>query len=181
MPIPRTWLPRIYEIIQVLENSKAAEFDRPAIEKLFEIQRRTALLLIKQVGAIKSGIYHVVPRKALLAWVKKIEKAEGSDIRYRLQVTEHLDQEMAEYRAAQAALRQANKPPIQFTLSKDILKADLASLAPNVEVTQGRIVITFDPTDPVQACELLYGLACALANDFTSFTAATEKQQPVRQ
>jgi hypothetical protein len=157
------------EIIEILKGSDAREFDRTAIEKLFEIQRRTALLLIQQAGATKSGVRHVVTRKALLAWVQHIEATEAQDLERRQQVAVQLDEQMAEQKAMQVALRQAGKPPVEFPLTREILEATLDSLPPDIHITPGRIMINFRPDDPLQACQMLYALGLVLANDFDSF------------
>jgi hypothetical protein len=171
VPTPRTWLSRIYEIIEILKSSSAEEYDRASIEKLFELQRRAALLLMKQVGTVPKQGHSVVPRLVLLAWVQKIEATEAQDLVRRQQVSEQIDQDMAERRAAQAALQEAGKKTIEFPLTRAILEASLTSLPPDVHIVPGRITINFDPNDPIQACERLYALGLALANDFESFAA----------
>ncbi len=178
MPTPRTWLPRIYEIIEILKSSSAQEYDRASIEKLFELQRRAALLLMKQVGTVRKQVHSVVPRLVLLAWVQKIEATEAQDLVRRQRISEQIDQDMAERRAAQAALQEAGKKTIEFPLTREILEASLTSLPPDVHVTPGCITINFDPDDPIQACQLLYALGLAIANDYDSFAAAMKPKHP---
>jgi len=60
--------------------------DRGAIEKLFEIQRRTALLLMKQAGTVKAGVHFLVPRQVLIRWVERIEATEGQELGRRRRV-----------------------------------------------------------------------------------------------
>jgi len=169
MPTPRTWLPRITEIIEILRLSPAKELDRAAIEKLFEIQRRSAITLIKQVGALKRGDHHVVARKSLLTWVQHIEATESQEVERRRQVAADIDHSLAEHRAVKLALEQKGKSAVEFTLPREVLEATLDSLPPEIHLAPGRIEINFSPSDPIQACQMLYALGLALANDFESF------------
>jgi hypothetical protein len=179
VPVPRTWLPRIYEILETLRSSSAREFQRPNIEKLFELQRRAALLLMKQAGAVRTQVHSAVPRQVLLAWVEKIEAAEAQDLVRRRQISDQIDTELEERRALRAALQEAGKPKIDFPLTREILEATLDSLPSGVQIKPGEIVIRFDPQDPVTACQLLYSLSMVLANDFDGFAIAMTAGRPV--
>jgi hypothetical protein len=176
VPTPRTWLPRVYEIVEILKTSSVEEYDRTAIEKLFELQRRAALLLMKQVGAVRKQVYSVVPRLVLLAWVEKIEANEAQDLVRRKRVSEQIDHDLAEHRAMQEALRTAGKKTVEFALTREILNASLTSLPPEIDIVPGRITINFDPEDPTKACQLLYALSLVLANDFESFVQANQSR-----
>ncbi len=172
MPTPRTWLPRINEIMDVLKVSEAREFDRPAVEKLFELQRRSALILMKQVGASNRGVHFVVDRKTLLSWVEGIQKVESQEIERRRYVAEQLDEEMAEACAVHKALRENGKPVAHFPLVKEILEARIEDLPENIQITPGKIKILFDSENAEQALECLYILGMALTNDLEGFLAS---------
>jgi hypothetical protein len=171
VPTPRTWLPRSEEILGILRRSDADELDRAAIEKLFEIQRRTALLLMDQVGVTKQGVRHIVSRTSLLCWVERIVLTEGQEFERRRLVNERISAEMAEHQAHRLAMTEAGRPPVSFTLPPELLSATITSLPREIEISAGRIVVSFDPDEPEEACQLLYSLGLALSNDFESFAA----------
>ena len=171
MPTPRTWLPRSQEILTILRGSDAQELDRAAIERLFEIQRRTALLLMDQVGVIKHGIRHAVSRTSLLAWVERIVVTEGDEFERRRRVSDQIAAEVAEHQAHRRAMTEAGRPPVSFTLPPELLSASISSLPHEIEISPGRIVVSFDPDEPEEACQLLYSLGLALSNDFEGFRA----------
>ena len=129
---------------------------------------------MKQVGAVRSQVHSVVPRQVLLAWVEMIESAEAQDLVRRREVAEQIDERMAEQKAMQTTLRLAGKQPVEFAITREILQATLTSLPPEIEITPGRIIISFNPDDPDPACQLLYQLGLALSNDFDSFLAVQQ-------
>lgn len=170
MPTPRTWLARSQEILAILRSSDADELDRAAIEKLFEIQRRAALNLMDQVGAIK-GLRHSVSRTSLLSWVERILTTEGQEFERRQRVNQQIAAEMAERHAHKQALTDAGRPPVSFTLPQELLSSSITSLPREIEISAGRIIVSFDQDHPEEACQLLYALGLALSNDFESFLA----------
>lgn len=174
MPTPRTWLPRTAEILEVLRTAKVQELDRSAIEKLFQLQRRSAFTLIGQVGAVKSGAQSAVRKKDLIAWVESIWMKEGQDVERRRQVSEHLDEQISEQKAIQQALREAGRPSVQFPIVQDVLASTIAALPAGIHLDIGRIVLEFDPTDAKMACQMLYYLGMAIANDYDVFERAVQ-------
>lgn len=169
MPTPRSWLPRSVEITEILRESGVEELDRGAIEKLFEIQRRAALVLMDQVGPIKHMTGHTVLRTSLLSWVERIVATEGQEFERRQHLSARIAEQIAERRALRQALNAAGKPAVSFTLPQEVLSATVASLPREIEISPGQIVVNFDPSNPEEACQLLYLLGLALANDFDSF------------
>jgi hypothetical protein len=164
----RTWLPRAEEIIEVLRKMRSKELDRAAVEELFQLQRRAALTLMEQVGASPTrGKAWTLPRASLLSWVERVYKEDAWQLERRADLAADLSQSMAEVQAIREALRQAGRPPVRFTVVQEVLSASCATVSPNVSITPGRIVIQTDRHDAaVQACELLYELGLAIANDF---------------
>lgn len=171
VPTPRTWLPRSQEIVAILRATDADELDRAAIERLFEIQRRAALNLMDQVGTTKQGQRHAVSRTSLLSWVERIVASEGGEFERRQRVNEQIAAEMAERHARRQALVDAGKTPVSFTLPQELLSSTITSLPHEIEISAGRIVVSFDPDRPEEALQLLYSLGLALSNDFESFLA----------
>ena len=172
MPVPRTWLPRAQEILTILRGMSDDELDRAAIEKLFQLQRRTALLVIHAVGPLLSGCCFKVDRKDLIAWVEKIDATEGQEVERRRRVTERIDQESAQYMAMRKALTAAGKPAMEFPVAREVMEATIASLPLGVYLAPGRVTLEFPKGEAMQAVELLYALGKAITNDFESFEGA---------
>lgn len=175
MPTPRTWLPRIKEILAILDSSDAEELDRNAIEKLFKIKRRNALLLMNSVGPKKSldGSY-IVSRKDLTIYVRRIEETEGWAVERRTAVLVEIDERSEMWRSVRAKALEQNMKPEAFDVSAKIAQSTFSTLPPGVVVDPGVIQITFDPRDPVDACQKLYGISMALTNDLSGFLRILE-------
>ena len=156
------------------------QLDRASIEKLFQIQRRSALLMIHAVGPLLSGCSFKVDRQDLIKWVEQVDAVEGLEVRRRQWRTRQIDEETSEFRAAQKALRNAGKQPIEFALTREILEATISTLPSEVKIAPGRITVDFNPDDPIHACRLLYALGLALASDFESFERIMKKGYDAR-
>jgi hypothetical protein len=148
------------------------ELDRADIEKLFQLQRRTALLLIHAVGPMLSGCSFKVDRKDLIKWVEKIEATEGHELERRKRVSAAIDKDTAQYQALKRAQDEVGRPPVQFPLVEEVLSATIGSLPAGVYLHPGRVVFEFPQGDALQAVQLLYALGKAIANDYDSFANA---------
>lgn len=148
------------------------ELDRAAIEMLFQIQRRTALLVIHAVGPMLSGCSFTVDRKDLIRWVEKIEATEGQELERRRRVRERIDDNVAQFAAAQKALRDAGRPAVEFPIVREVMSASVASLPRGIRLAPGRVILKFPRGEATQACQLLYALSLAIRNDFDSFEEA---------
>src|ERR1700722_12050922 len=92
MAMPRTWLPRAEEILDVLRRMKSKQLDRAAIEELFLLQRRAANELMTQAGAPKAkrGEAVLIDRTSLLAWTERIFKDESWQLERRKETSTEL-------------------------------------------------------------------------------------------
>jgi hypothetical protein len=170
MALPRTWLPRSEEILDVLRRMKSKKLDRPCIEELFQLQRRAAINLMHQAGATGTrGVESLVDRRNLIAWVERISEAESSLLARKRSTSEDLSRSVQEVQAVRAALREHNRPPVSFRMVDDVLQSSFASLPSSVTIEPGRISVDFPAENPEAALPLLYALAMALANDFETF------------
>lgn len=169
MPTPRTWLPRIDEILAVLRASDVESFDRTAIEKLFEIQRRTALLLMNAAGSEKKGIFHLVRKVDLIRYVEGIDQTEGQEVARRRHTLKQIDHDAEQWRAVRSHIDKEEKEPVRFTITEEISNASFSSLPYGIEVEPGLILVKFDPELPEEACQKLFALSKALVNDFGGF------------
>jgi hypothetical protein len=170
MALPRTWLQRAEEIVEVLRRMKAKHVDRSAIEELFQLQRRAAIDLMNSVGVSgdrRTGF--LVDRTSLLAWTQKISHDESWQLRRRKETSDELSQSMAEVQAVRAAMDKEGKTPVSFPIVDQYLRATIASLPHSIRLERGLISIHVPEGAPedmrLEACQLLYELAMAINND----------------
>jgi hypothetical protein len=169
MPTPRTWLPRIDEILAILRASDVESFDRTAIEKLFEIQRRTALLLMSATGSENTGRFHIVRKADLIRYVENINQTEAQEISRRSHTLAKIDHDAEQWRSVREHIYREDKDPVRFTVTDEIASASFSSLPAGVEIEPGSILVKFNPEIPEEACQKLFALGKALVNDFGSF------------
>jgi hypothetical protein len=175
MAMPRTWLPRAEEILDVLRRMKSKQLDRAAIEELFLLQRRAANELMIQAGAPKAkrGEAVLIERTSLLAWTERTFKYESWQLERRKETSTELSRSVAEVQALREAMTKEGKQPVSFPLDEKYLRATCASLPHSIRIEHGRITIEVAEGTPYEmqqlACQFLYELAMALNNDPDSF------------
>jgi hypothetical protein len=174
MALPRTWLPRAEEILDVLKRMKSKQLDRAAIEELFQLQRRAAIDLLNQVGRTGDrATGFLVERTSLLSWVEKIFKEESWQLQRRKSAAEELSRSMAEVQAIRVAMAKEGRQPVAFPIVDKYLRATCASLPRAIRIEYGRITIEVAEDTPEEmrqtACQLLYEFAMALNNDADHF------------
>ena len=64
MPRPISWLPRLHEIRRAVDGSVRSHYDRRDLERLFEVQPRSAQKLIELFPALTVGTSRLVEREA---------------------------------------------------------------------------------------------------------------------
>lgn len=162
-------MPRAQEILKHLANPAISVLDRTAIEVLFELQRRTAITLLKEAGGVQhSGELHI-EREKLLAWVSSLVDVEAGEEDRRLRSRVELSRSVEEARSVRQALHDAGRAPVTFPLVDEILIAQCASLPKNVSIGHGCLTISFPPGDVVSVLQSLFAVAKALANDSQTF------------
>jgi hypothetical protein len=183
MAMPRTWLPRAEEIIDVLRRMKSKQLDRAAIEELFQLQRRAAIELMTQAGAPKAkrGSASLIDRTSLLSWTETIFKDESWQLQRQQETNEELSRSVLEIQAVRAALHQEGRTLIRFPLVEEVLSANCGSLPPGITIAPGCITIQATGEDAATtACQLLYHLATAMANDIEGFAARLSTPESAR-
>jgi hypothetical protein len=174
MAMPRTWLPRAEEILDVLRRMQSKQLDRAAIEELFQLQRRAAIELMAQAGATgKRGSAFLVDRTSLLSWTERVFKDESWQLQRHQETSAELSRSMAEVRALREKMAREGRQPLGFPIDEESFRTNCDSLPPAIRIEHGRITIAIDdaaPEDMLTAiCQLLYELAMALNNDPDSF------------
>jgi hypothetical protein len=173
MATPRSWLPRIEEILDVLRQGTFHLIDRAAVEALFELQRRAAINLMKDAGATAADGQLLLTRQALLAWVESIQKTEVMDMTRLQSARGELAYGVEQARALRRTLVEAGKPPTSFKVCEDVLHSSISSLPPEVSLGPGFLRIDFPPGDVEAALRSLYAFSMALANDMGTFRRIT--------
>lgn len=171
VPTPRTWLPRVEEILEVLQKSQSDIFDRDSIERLFELQRRMAINLMNEVGAEKAAGRFWVKRESLIQWVEQIRDTEAVVLQKKREASKEIRTNLAEVQHLRRKLIMEGRSPQQFPLCDEVFSTSFRNLSPNIRIERGRITVEFPPEDPESALRMLYELSMALSNDFNSFCA----------
>lgn len=170
MAIPRTWLPRAEEIIDILREMKAEHLGRPEIEELYQLQRSAAVALMTQVGATgKRGSRYQVERTSLLSWTERVHRDEEWQSQRQQETRSELARSQAVTQAARAEMTARGQEPISFPIDESYFRASCASLPPSIRIEPCRVILEVAPQSPErmieQACQLLYELAMAVNND----------------
>jgi hypothetical protein len=175
MPPPRTWLPRIDEILSTLRASTVEFYDRTGVERLFEVQRRTAILLMNAAGPQKTGTGSMVLTSKLIIFVEDIQANHSQDVSRREITLKHLDVASTHWKGVRAQVTDASLPST-FPVTDEIRSTVFSGLSKDIEIRRGRITIRFEPDDPLDACTKLYALSMALTNDFGGFIHALKEK-----
>lgn len=175
MPPPRTWLPRIDEILSTLRASTVAFYDRTGIERLFEIQRRSAILLMNSVGAQKNGTGSTVLTSKLILFVEDIQANHSQEVSRRETTLKHIDGSSNHWRDVRAQVANTSLPQ-SFPVTDEIRSSVFSGLSKDIAISRGQIVINFSPDEPLDACQKLYALSMALTNDFGGFMLALQEK-----
>ncbi|MDQ2950325.1 MAG: hypothetical protein M3Y27_31035 [Acidobacteriota bacterium] len=177
MPDKPLWLNRLPQAIEILENSSLPWVDRPTLEDLLGVRRRRAQQILFPLVTRPNGHTAIVDRTALLQHLRRI--AAGETALYEQKRRQRLWREVEQDRQ-----RWTETPPAFVEASPEMLQAvykkDFDGLPEGVELSSGRIRITFDT--PGQALEKLLALALAIGQNREAFDelvqTATSAQQP---
>jgi hypothetical protein len=161
MPRPISWLPRIHAIRRSITESVRSHYGRKDLERLFELQPRSAQKLLELLPSIPLGRARYVEREALNVFLERLQKADD--------VPAALLQCKKERAAPRRVLREL--------LPRDTPIADPASLPSNVSASPGAITIHFTKMEELAGA--LATLANILTDDFEGFAQRYEPQETV--
>jgi hypothetical protein len=153
---------------------QSSSLDRPAIEELFQLQRRAAITLMNQVGATSTpGTPSFVDRIQLTRWVERIVDLEGAAAERSRALNEEVSRSMREVQAVRTALQKQGREPVHFPLVDQVLQSSVTSLPSSIHIGPGHIMINVSDEDHGRmvesACQQLFSLAMAIANDEPTF------------
>jgi hypothetical protein len=165
MPDKPLWLNRIPAALEALTKSSLPWVDRTTVEALLGVRRRRAQQILAALGTEERGRTLVIEKTVLMEHLRRLGAGEVAlyEKRRRQRLVELLDQERR---------RKLEAPtPILVELAPATLKAvhrrDFAGLPPGIELSAGRITVTF--TTGKEAWEKLVALALAVTKNQEKF------------
>jgi hypothetical protein len=157
MARPVSWLPRLPALARAVSDSVRSHYASSDIERLFEIQPRSAQMLINMLPTVRIGKSLLVEREALAGFLERLLAADDPA-------------------GELAAIRALGKPPIVRRKLRELVRrditADLTSLPPNVALAPGELAIRFTSVEEL-AGSLLH-LAQILEEDLDGFAERYE-------
>jgi hypothetical protein len=160
MPDKPRWLERIPAAVKALTESSLPWVDRSTVETLLGVRRRRAQQILAALVSEERGRVVVVEKTALLEHLRRLAAGEDAfyEQRRRQRLRELLDQDRR---------RWIESPPVLVEPAPAVLAAvrqkDFAGLPTGIELSPGRITVTF--TTPDEALEKLLSLALAVGQN----------------
>ncbi|MGA2436091.1 MAG: hypothetical protein ABSG25_12480 [Bryobacteraceae bacterium] len=157
-------------ILPWLEELPDIYLDRRGIEEIFRVSRSEANRLIRRAGAIAIAGRLVIPRPALLAWLRKVLASETA------QVEENRVTKLSEILAAvPVEKRRRARPPIARSSQAEELQATrFSKLPPGVALTTRELKIEFFGTEDF--LQKFGAVIYALQNDYEQISAFIEAE-----
>ncbi len=163
VPTHPSWLERVPTVVQKLQRSNAPPFlDRAAIEALFGVRRRQAIVLLHRWNGYQLGHALVASRESVLADLHKIRHAE-----IVAEQTNQKERVAAMLGEARLAL---TLPRIPLPVPAKLSAITFAGLPPGIRLERHRLTVDFPSAQDL--VEKLFTLAQAFANDYESLTTA---------
>lgn len=161
MPRPISWLPRLHEIRRSVVNSVRSHYDRNDLERLFEVQPRSAQLLLELLPTVRLGRSLLVEREALAQFLE------------RLTVADDVSGEIERIRSEKPS--QVRKK-LRYVVTDEVANATVSSLPFNVIAERGRLEIRFSTL--IELAESLHAIAQALDHDLDTCVQLWEPGAP---
>jgi hypothetical protein len=147
--------------------------DRDTLQDLLQIRRRRAQQILSPLASQRRGRGAVVERTALIRHLETL--ASGETAYYEQKRRERLWE-----RVEQERRRWLETPPAfvhpEPALLRSVYKDDFDGLPSGVDLTPGRIQITFE--HPNEALEKLLALALAIGQNQPAFEQRVRKAEP---
>jgi hypothetical protein len=160
MPHNPYWMRELPAIERTLEAIAEPILDRRAIERLFHVSQAEAGRILRRVGAVRAGNANIVFRRQVLAWIRKVARSDAFEYEYRR--VERIGLNLAD--AKQTIVARSVELPAP--------RAIAAGFAPNIELTAGRLTVTF--TTAPELLGALNEIVLAATRDWLQFQATCE-------
>jgi hypothetical protein len=161
MARPVSWLPRLSALVRSVSESVRSHYASDDLERLFEIQPRSAQMLMNLLPTVRVGKSLLVEREALEGLLVRLSEADDPA-------------------AELGSIRARGKPPAVRRKLRDLVPKDIAAglteLPSNVVLEQGFLTVRFATVEELAAS--LWRLATLLDQDLEGFAQLYE---PIRE
>ena len=150
MARPVSWLPRLPALARAVGESVRSHYACSDLERLFEVQPRSAQMLMSLLPAVRIGKSLLVEREALAGLLARLAAADdpASEL---------------------AAIRAEGRPPVVRRKLRDLVES---ALPPNVHIETGELTVSFTTVEELAAA--LWRLAILLDEDLDGFALRYE-------
>lgn len=160
MARPVSWLPRLPAIARSVSESVRSHYTSRDLERLFEVQPRSAQMLLEVLPTIRVGKSQLVEREALAGFLSRLVDAEDPQAELR-------------------RIRAAGRPPAVRRKLRDLVPRDTdagpAGLPANVSAEPGSLLIRFATVEELAAA--LWRLSAVLEEDLEGFAERYEPRE----
>ena len=157
MARPVSWLPRLPALARAVGESVRSHYACSDLERLFEVQPRSAQMLMSLLPTVRIGKSLLVEREALAGWLGRLATADDPA------------RELA-------SMRTESKPPIVRRKLRELVQRDVAAgesaLPANVHLETGSLAVTFTTVEELATA--LWRLAMLLEEDLDGFALLYE-------
>jgi hypothetical protein len=164
VPRKAEWTEQIPSALEDLHRFPAPVIDRPVLEKLLRVQRRTAIRLLNRFGGFQSGKTFLIDRLQLIAKLEEIDC--GEDVTSERDRRSRLADELEKTR------RLAPGRKVRIDTAADVRDRVMQDLPAGIHLRPGELRIEFFGAEDL--LRHLYELSQAMVNDFGRFQAAVE-------
>ena len=164
MPMRKTWLLRLPEILEELAGMEAPVIDRAVFERIFGVRRRRAIQLLHCFGGYQAGRTFLVDRLALIAQLEPLRA--GADFALEERRRQRLLETLERVRRHRAGAH------IAIPVEPGVEERRLSELPAGIELRPGSLRVEFGKTEELLA--KLFELSKAAANDYEAFRGAAE-------
>jgi len=157
MARPVSWLPRLPALARAVGESVRSHYTCSDLERIFEVQPRSAQMLMNNLPTVRIGKSLLVEREALAGWLGRLATADDPA------------RELA-------SMRTESKPPIVRRKLRELVQRDVAAgesaLPANVHLETGSLAVTFTTVEELATA--LWRLAMLLEEDLDGFALLYE-------
>jgi hypothetical protein len=159
MARPVSWLPRLNAVCRTVNDSVRSHYSSRDIERLFQLQPRSAQMLMSLMPTVQVGKSILIERESLAALLGRL--VESSDPGAEL-----------------AAMKAERRPPAVKRSLRELVQRDVAAgesaLPANVNLERGSLKVQFATVEELAAS--LWRLAMLLEEDLDCFALLYEPE-----
>jgi hypothetical protein len=157
MARPISWLPRLHTLCRSVNESVRSHYSCRDLARLFEIQPRSAQMLMRLLPTVQVGKSLLVERETLASLLARLAASHAPG-------------------AVMAEIRAQGRPPVVRRKLRELVLRDIETgdnaLPANVAIGQGSLTIKFETVEELAAS--LWRLAMLLEEDLDGFAALYE-------